>query len=77
MGCSLTVDGESRQAVMVTSVGEAKEIAVTGLPVCAITLLVVGGGDLVLMEELGPVTWSTAASSGCWHGADCQGGGPG
>ena len=44
VGCSLTVDGESRQAVMVTSPGQDTEIAVTGLPVCAITLLVVVGG---------------------------------
>ena len=43
-GCSLTVDGESHQSLMVTSVGEAKEVAVTGRGECGLTLLVVGGG---------------------------------
>ena len=43
-GCSLTVEGESHQGVMVTSVGEAREVAVTGRGECGLTLLVVGGG---------------------------------
>ena len=42
--CSLVMGGEEHQAVMVTSVGEAKEIAVTGRGECNLTLLVVGGG---------------------------------
>ena len=36
--------GEEQQALMVTSVGEAREIAVTGRGECNLTLLVVGGG---------------------------------
>ena len=43
-GCSLTLDGEEHQGVMVTSVGEEKEVAVTGRGECGLTLLVVGGG---------------------------------
>ena len=43
-GCSLAVGGEEQQALMVTSVGEAREIAVTGRGECNLTLLVVGGG---------------------------------
>ena len=42
--CSLVMDGEEHQGVMVTSVGEAREVAVTGWGECGLTLLVVGGG---------------------------------
>ena len=44
--CSLTVDGEEQQGVMVTSPGQDTEIVVigTGLAECDLTLLLVGGG---------------------------------
>ena len=44
--CSLTVDGEEQQGVMVTSPGQDTEIVVigTGLAECSLTLLAVGGG---------------------------------
>ena len=61
-GCSLTVDGEEHQGVMVTSVGEEKELTVTGRGECVLTLLVVGAGALATMAEEAPLTWSTAAS---------------
>ena len=43
-GCSLTMDGESSQSLMLTSVGETTEISVSGLGTCELTFLVVGGG---------------------------------
>ena len=42
--CSLVMGGEEHQGVMVTRVGEEKEVAVTGRGECGLTLLVVGGG---------------------------------
>ena len=44
VGCSLALDGEEHQGVMVTSPGQDTEVAVTGWGECALTLLVVGGG---------------------------------
>ena len=44
LDCSLVVDGKEGKSVMVTRVGQALEILVTGLGECGLTLLVVGGG---------------------------------
>ena len=44
LDCSLVVDQSVGKSMMVTSVGQAEDILVTGLGECALTLLVVGGG---------------------------------
>ena len=44
LDCSLILDGEEHQAVMMTSVGRVAEILVTGLGECHLSLLVMGGG---------------------------------
>ena len=42
-GCSLLVDGQISQALMLTQVGVSSDILVDGAG-CAVTLLLVGGG---------------------------------
>ena len=43
-GCSLAMEGELSQSLMITSVGQTSEIRVSGAGPCDLTLLVVGGG---------------------------------
>ena len=43
-GCSLAMDGELSQSVMLTSFGETSEISVSGFGPCDLTFLIVGSG---------------------------------
>ena len=54
-GCSLAMEGELSQSLMITSVGQTSEIRVSGAGPCDLTLLVVGGGgrDDVQVDSYG------------------------